>query len=86
MTGLSYVVNTMVVEDLATIFPSMGIFIIKVRRSSDRLIFIMGILILVRRHFYNVAATWLRCIMAKSAGCLIPLEVPFKLPLFFRII
>ena len=32
--------------------PPMGISIMKIRRSSDRLIFIMGIPILVRRHLY----------------------------------
>ena len=35
-----------------TVFLVMGILIIKMRRSSDRLIFIMGIPILVRRLFY----------------------------------
>ena len=38
--------------NIKTVFLGMGIPIIKIRRSSDRLIFIMGISILVRRHLY----------------------------------
>ena len=34
------------------VFPSMGIFIVKIWWSHDRLIFIMGIPILVRRQYY----------------------------------
>ena len=39
-------------------FPGVGISIIKIRQSSDRLIFIMGILILVRRHIYIETGPW----------------------------
>ena len=34
------------------VFPDMGIPMLKIRRSRDRLIFDMGILILIRRHLY----------------------------------
>ena len=37
---------------IKTVFHGMGISTIKMRRSSDPLIFIMGIPILVRRHLY----------------------------------
>ena len=37
---------------MKTVFPDIGIYIIKVRRSLDSLIVIMGIPNLVRRHFY----------------------------------
>ena len=36
----------------------MGIPMLKIRRSRDRLIFNMGILILVRRHLYIKTAPW----------------------------
>ena len=36
----------------------MGIPLLKIRRSRDRLIFNMGILILVRRHIYIERAPW----------------------------
>ena len=39
--------------NIRTIFPGMGISIIKIRRSWDRLIFIMGIPMLVKRHLYT---------------------------------
>ena len=39
-------------------FPGMGISIMKIRLSSDRLIFIIGIPILVRRHLYNETVPW----------------------------
>ena len=38
--------------NIKTIFPGMGIPMLKIRRSWDRLIFNMGITILVRRHLY----------------------------------
>ena len=38
--------------NIRTVFPGMGIPILKIRRSCDRLIFNMGIPILVRRRFY----------------------------------
>ena len=38
--------------NIKTIFPDMGISIIKIRQSWDCLIFIMGAPILVRRHLY----------------------------------
>ena len=39
--------------DIQTVFPGMGISIIKIRWSHDRLIFTMGIPILVRWYNYN---------------------------------
>ena len=39
-----------------TIFPCIGLSIIKIRRSWDRHIFIMGIPILASEHVYNVTA------------------------------
>ena len=41
-----------------TVFPGMGIPMLKIRRSRDRLIFNMGIPILVRRHLYIETAPW----------------------------
>ena len=41
---------------LKTVFPRYGIPMLKIRRSRDRLIFNMGIPILVRRHIYNETA------------------------------
>ena len=38
--------------NINTVFPGMGIPMVKKRRSRDRLIFIMGIFILVRPHLY----------------------------------
>ena len=38
--------------NIKTVFPGMGVSIINIRRSWDRLIFIMGIPILVRLHLY----------------------------------
>ena len=38
--------------NVKTVFPGMGILMLKTRRSRDRLIFNMVIPILVRRHFY----------------------------------
>ena len=37
---------------IKTVFPGMGIPMLKIRRSRDRLIFNMGIPILIRRHHY----------------------------------
>ena len=39
-------------------FPGMGIPVLKIRRSRDRLIFNMGIPILVRRQLYIETAPW----------------------------
>ena len=39
-------------------FPGMGILMLKIRRSRDRLIFNMGILILVSRHLCIETAPW----------------------------
>ena len=39
--------------NIKTIFPGFGILMLKIRRSGDRLIFNMGIPILVKRHPYN---------------------------------
>ena len=41
-------------------FPGMGIRVLKIRRSWDRLIFDMAIIILVRRHLYIETAPWSR--------------------------
>ena len=38
--------------NIKTVFPRYGIHMLKIRRSRDRLIFNMGIPILVRRHLY----------------------------------
>ena len=38
--------------NMKTVFPVIGIYIINIRRSWDRLIFIMDIPILVKRHVY----------------------------------
>ena len=43
--------------NIKTVFPGIGISIIKMRRSSDRLIFIMGISILVKQHLHVVSRT-----------------------------
>ena len=43
---------------IQTMFPGMGISIIKMRWSHDHLIFIMGIPILVRWHHYTDPAPW----------------------------
>ena len=43
---------------LKVVFPGMGISIIKIRRSRDRLIFIMGIPTLVRRCLYIETVPW----------------------------
>ena len=44
--------NTDMGLNIKTVFPGEGIPITKIRRSWDRLIFIMGILILVWKHLY----------------------------------
>ena len=47
-------------HNIKTVFPGMRISMLKIRRSWDRLIFIMGIPILVRRHLYiETAKYWL---------------------------
>ena len=38
--------------NIKTVFPGMGIPMLKIRRSQDRLIFNMGVPILVRQHLY----------------------------------
>ena len=45
--------------NIKTLFPGMEIPMLKIRRSQDRLIFNMGIPILVRRHFYIEKAPWI---------------------------
>ena len=40
------------------VFPDMGISMLKIRRSRDRIVFNMGISILVRRHLYIEMALW----------------------------
>ena len=45
-------------QDCNPIFPSLGISIVKMRRSWDRLIFIMGIPIRVRRRVKTVSLYW----------------------------
>ena len=44
--------------NIKMVFPDMGISIIKIRRSWDRLIFIMGIHILVRQHLHIETGPW----------------------------
>ena len=44
--------NTGSCLNIKTVFPDMGISVIKIRWSQDHLIFIMGISILVRQHLY----------------------------------
>ena len=44
--------NTWPRLNIKTGFPGVGIYIIKIRRSWDRLIFIIGMLIVVKRHLY----------------------------------
>ena len=44
--------------NIKTIFPRYGDSHVKIRRSRDRLIFNMGISILVRRHLYIETALW----------------------------
>ena len=44
--------------NIKTIFPGMGIPMLKIRRSRDRLIFNMGIPILVRWHLHIETAPW----------------------------
>ena len=45
--------------NIKTVFPGMGIPMLKIRWSQDLLIFNMGILILVRRHlFIEMAPSW----------------------------
>ena len=44
--------------NIKTIFPGLGIPMLKIRRSWDHLIFNMGIPILVRRHLYIETAPW----------------------------
>ena len=46
--------------NIKTVFPGMGIPMLKIRRSCDRLIFNMGIPILVR-HLYIETIPWLTC-------------------------
>ena len=49
--------------NIKKVFPVVGIFIIKMRQPSDRLIFIMWIYILVRRRFYiETVLTYLKLI------------------------
>ena len=45
--------------NIKTVFPSMGIPTLKIRWSRDRLIFNIGIPILVRRHLYIETAPWI---------------------------
>ena len=52
-----------------TIFPGMGIFIIKLRRSDDCLIFTMGILILVSRQLYIETGRWFGQLILVSVNC-----------------
>ena len=43
---------------IKTVFPGIGIPMLRIRRSRNRLILNMGIPILVRRHLYVEAAPW----------------------------
>ena len=44
--------------NVKTVFPGMGISMLNIRRRWDRLIFNMGILIVVRLHFYIETSPW----------------------------
>ena len=44
--------------NIDTIFPGVGISIMKIRQSWDHLIFIMGTSLLLRRHLYIKTAPW----------------------------
>ena len=44
--------------NIKTVVPDMGIRMLKIRRSWDRLIFNMGIPLSVRRHIYIETASW----------------------------
>ena len=80
MQGSHLISNTNTVRpclNICTVFPAMGISIIKIRRSWDRLIFIMGIPILVRQQFYTEAAP-LSLIMDTSPMNLQPRENSFE--------
>ena len=50
-------------RNIKTVFPGMEIPMLKIRRSRDRLIFNMGIPILVRQHLYIEAAPGTRASM-----------------------
>ena len=58
-TGLLQASDTGHRLNINTVFPGIGIPMLKIRRSLDRLIFNMGIPILVRRHLYTKTAPWL---------------------------
>ena len=47
--------------NIKTIFPCMRISMLKIRLSWDHLIFIMGILILMRQHLYIKTTPWVPC-------------------------
>ena len=50
--------TTWALSQYKDVFTSMGVSIMKMRCSSDRLIFIMGIPIPARWHFYTEMAPW----------------------------
>ena len=52
--------------NIKTVFPGIAISIIKMRRSLDRLIFILGITILIKRHLHIETTPWF------SFSCAIP--------------
>ena len=56
--------------NIKTVFPCIGIPMLKIRRSQDRLIFNMGIPILVRRHLYIETAP-LSSMRNASIACVI---------------
>ena len=58
ITGHLWGESTGLCLNIKTIFLRYGISMLKVRRSRDRLIFNMGIPILVRRHLYIETASW----------------------------
>ena len=47
-------------------FPGMGIPMLKIRRSRDRLIFNMRIPILVRRHYYIATVPWYSLVFPRA--------------------
>ena len=53
--------------NIETVFPGMGFPMLKIRRSRNRLIFNMGIPMLVRRHLYIGTAPWPQFYQTRSA-------------------
>ena len=61
--------------NIKTVFPGYGIPMLKIRRSQDRLIFNMGIPILVRRHLYIDTAPWIQSVPGETNVCPVNLGI-----------